>query len=613
MKHKTMNQDGLHMLGSDGSSSNTSAFSALFKQWRRRLGYYSIFAAVPAINPTQTNIATAVLGSDTSSRGQDLLTDAFRLWRKRVGYYSTFVALPAIASYQAQASLVDRAVSPEAPRSRPTEMLRGRLLTSCAKPAFLKRQSEYRLPHQRGRFDIVQTLAGNDNCPGTQIAPGTYTAAAPYIDTGDTSGANDTVYHARPCFTGYYYYYYYGANSGPDHIYTFTITARGPNPEIRVTPGNGTYDPQIYILNAIGGTRCPATNRRIVNNCVTAAPSRSQGMSETIDAARIAQLPLNVPLHLIVDSGYDVSSGDPARQGPYTIRLQDLTISASVIPPRSAADFDGDGRTDVSVFRPGNGIWYVNRSQGRFQGMQWGAANDTIVPGDYDGDGKADAAVFRSSDQRWYILRSSDSVADVRPQFTIGAIPIPVIPAPGDFDGDGITDTVAFAPSFPGVGPAFIASGSLGTGGGLGFLHTGIPVISDYDGDGDSDFAVFRADGVWVIRRSDGYIGYQFGLPTDKLVPADYDGDGKTDVAVYRPSEGRWYIANTGSQTHSSFQFGAPGDIPAPGDYDGDGRADLAIFRPSDGHWWINRSSAGLVVIQWGQNGDRPAPAAFGN
>jgi hypothetical protein len=93
----------------------------------------------------------------------------------------------------------------------------------------------------------------------------------------------------------------------------------------------------------------------------------------------------------------------------------------------------------------------------------------------------------------------------------------------------------------------------------------------------------------------------------------DFDGDGKIDLAVYRPDEGKWFIANSGSPTYSVYQFGALTDIPTPADYDGDGRTDIAIFRPSDGNWWINTTTAGLIVQQFGQNGDRPTPNAFGN
>jgi hypothetical protein len=71
-------------------------------------------------------------------------------------------------------------------------------------------------------------------------------------------------------------------------------------------------------------------------------------------------------------------------------------------------DFDADGRTDYAVFRPSTGVWYLQKSTEGFAAVKWGLADDLPVPADYDGDGKADIAVYRPSDGIWYQLLSSN-------------------------------------------------------------------------------------------------------------------------------------------------------------------------------------------------------------
>lgn len=86
-------------------------------------------------------------------------------------------------------------------------------------------------------------------------------------------------------------------------------------------------------------------------------------------------------------------------------------------------DYDGDGKFDFMVSRtetlggnPGRSYYLLTRTGGGtgVSPIRWGVAGDTRTPGDFDGDGKTDVAVWRASTtpstSTYYVLRSSDGM-----------------------------------------------------------------------------------------------------------------------------------------------------------------------------------------------------------
>jgi FG-GAP-like repeat/Bacterial pre-peptidase C-terminal domain len=323
-----------------------------------------------------------------------------------------------------------------------------------------------------------------------------------------------------------------------------------------VNLGGEPFYTDLYTFNGIAGQQISiAMNSTAVNSYLILHTPSGAGSFEDDNSGggNNARIPTSGTFTLPETGRYTIeaSSFNSFEVGDYSLILTGPTVVPS---SGKLFDYDGDGKADLSVFRPSTTTWYIQNSSanGSFNIQTFGLSSDTITPADFDRDGKTDIAVFRSSTGTWYSLNSATNTTAIVNFGTTGDLPVPA-----DYDGDGKADYAIYRPS---TGTWWISQSSNNAVTVTNFgLSTDKPTCGDFDGDGKSDIAVFRpSTGVWYrLNSSNGqFVAYGFGISTDKPTPADFDGDGKTDIAVYRPSTGTWYIVNSANNSIAITNFG---------------------------------------------------------
>lgn len=298
-----------------------------------------------------------------------------------------------------------------------------------------------------------------------------------------------------------------------------------------------------------------------------------------------------------------------------TIRVADKTFTVNQRggdpAPNAVLDFDGDAKSDYSAIENVSGqmIWHNFKTTNGYTATNFGLfADDIPVPGDYDGDGQTDIAVWRNSNGDYYYLESSTGTFRAVHFGATGDNP----KVAQDYDGDGKTD-FAVTRKENGLLVWYIlrsTAGFMGQHFGLEndrALHGG-----DFDGDGKDDIAVYRpapSNTFFILKSSDGQVtGANFGVSTtDTPVPGDFDGDGKADIAVWRSTDGVWYYLRSSDGGFAGYAFGMAGDLPTPGDYDGDGKTDFSVWRPNaspgqSGIFYIYSTNTGFQARGWGNS-----------
>ena len=206
--------------------------------------------------------------------------------------------------------------------------------------------------------------------------------------------------------------------------------------------------------------------------------------------------------------------------------VTELNVRISYAP----ADVDADGRTDLTFWRPSNGLWYMLKSgstpaydSGGAGILAWGMASDIPLFAHLDADGKADPMVWRPSTGTWYGLLSTRSYSAAagdrlsKPWGLSGDIPLV-----GDMDADGVSDLLIWQPS-TGWWYGALSSQAYGTAAGQRFSKA-------------------------------------WGTQGDVPLVTDLDADGRIDLLIWRPSTGTWYGALSGQRFTK--QWGVNGDVP---------------------------------------------------
>lgn len=272
-------------------------------------------------------------------------------------------------------------------------------------------------------------------------------------------------------------------------------------------------------------------------------------------------------------------------------------FETSLVPAQpNVNDFNGDELAEYSVFRPSSAQWFASSGPSYFQ---FGVSSDKPVAADYDGDNKTDVAVYRSG--LWYVFRSAtQSVSTV--SFGLGGD----MPVPADYDGDHKIDNAVYR-----NGQWHVLTSSDGQYLTLNFgLPTDIPTPADFDGDGKTDFAVYRpTGGTWYVMTNGSFQtrAVQFGSSLGRPAVRDYDGDGRADFAVWQNTFGSpvFYILRGADNSVVEYLLdGNDNSVPFSADFDGDGASDPAVFDLS-GNWTVRRSGSGTTTgFHFGISGD---------
>jgi hypothetical protein len=154
------------------------------------------------------------------------------------------------------------------------------------------------------------------------------------------------------------------------------------------------------------------------------------------------------------NKGLSATSNDGV-DGVDVVAMDDFIYGEPRATQSHVGDFDGDGTSDLTVFRPSIGTWLtLNSGSNTFTAVNFGLNGDIPVGGDFDGDSRNDVTVFRPSTGTWFRLNSSNDLFSAQAFGQNGDKPVAA-----DYDKDGKADIAVWRPS---AGDYYILNSSNG-------------------------------------------------------------------------------------------------------------------------------------------------------